>query len=290
MVHYLVFNNQHDMKRILVPTDFSEFAHSAYEAARRFAERFDARVHLLHVLDLPADWTALSETQKAAYPVEKKRVEEAEALLADWRADNRGVEVQVHYAGGKLKEAVLDFVTQREIELVIMGSHGKSGKSEFFIGSNTQKIVRTVHCPVLVVKEPMHSLNFDEVVFASSFNENERRPFLAFKNFVKHFLPRIHLVYIDTASLFDPPYIVNKEAMEDFKALCKPFDAEVHIFKDLTVDRGIRQMAQQLGASLIGISNHHRHPLRRMLVGSNVEALVNHASLPVLSIDYPAEE
>lgn len=278
------------MNSILVPTDFSEFARYAYDAAIQFAERFGARIHLLHVLDLPVNWSALSDVQKAEFPIVLARIREAEKLLLAWKEDAGDSEVETHYTGGKLKEAVRDFVGGRGVDLVIMGSHGMSGKNEYFIGSNTQKVIRTIHRPVLVVKEPIRHINFKEVVFASSFNENERKPFLAFKAFVKHFIPTIHLVYVDTASLFDPPYIVNKEAMDDFKALSKPFDAKVHIFKDLTVERGIRNMAQKIGASLIGISNHHRHPVKRMLVGSNVEALVNHAYLPVLSIDYEEEQ
>lgn len=277
------------MKSILIPTDFSEFAQHAYNAGLQFARRFGARLHLFHVMDLPEGWENFSGVQKAEHPIASQRVREAEALLAEWKALDPQAMVETHYTGGSLKEKVMQFVERHGVDLVIMGSHGMSGKSEYFIGSNTQKIVRTIHCAVLVVKEPIRHINFSEVVFASSFNENERKPFLAFKEFVKPFIPKIHLVYVDTASLFDPPYIVNKEALDDFKALCKPFEAETHIFKDLTVERGIRNMASRLGASLIGISNHYRHPVKRMLVGSNVEALVNHASLPVLSIDYVEE-
>lgn len=277
------------MKNILIPTDFSDFAAYALDAGLKLARRFGAKIHLLHVMDLPTQWSVFTDDQKKEHPIVLARIKEAEALLAELKTIDSKLDIETIYLGGKLKEVVNDYVDQHGVELVVMGSHGVSGKSEYFIGSNTQKIVRTIHCPVLVVKEPIEDLKFDHVVFASSFNENERRPFLAFKSFVKHFLPTIHLVYIDTASLFDPPYIVNKQAMEDFKALCKPFPAEIHIFKDLTVERGIRSMAQKLGAGLIGVSNHYRHPIRRMLVGSNVEALVNHASLPVLSIDYREE-
>ena len=277
------------MKSILVPTDFSEFALFAFDTSLKLARRFGSRVHLLHVLDLPVNWSKMTKLQQAEHPVVLERIDQAEKLMAELHEKASDVNIEIHYVGGKLKEAIQSYVLKNGIELVVMGSHGMSGKSEYFIGSNTQKVVRTVHCPILVVKEPLEDLNFSEVIFASSFNENERQPFLAFKNFIKHFIPKIHLVYIDTASLFDPPYIVNKEAMEDFRVLSKPFSCEIHIFKDLSVERGIRTMAEKLNVGLIGISNHHRHPVKRMLVGSNVEALVNHASLPVLSIDYPLE-
>ncbi|MCB0635227.1 MAG: universal stress protein, partial [Lewinella sp.] len=59
-----------------------------------------------------------------------------------------------------------------------------------------------------------------------------------------------------------------------------------HLYRDLNPERGIRGLATELGADLIGISNLHRHPLKRVLSGSTVEALVNHSHLPVLSIDF----
>ena len=58
------------------------------------------------------------------------------------------------------------------------------------------------------------------------------------------------------------------------------------MIQDLSVEHGIRVFAEELGADLIAISNHERHPVRRILRGSTVEALVNHAAIPVLSIDY----
>ena len=133
----------------------------------------------------------------------------------------------------------------------------------------------------------LEEVNFDKVVFASSFLENERVPFLQFKDFVKHFVPEIHLVEIHTSSLLDPPYFLSHEAMEEFRSLCAPFRCETHIHRNFNVERGIRAFAEEVGARLIGISNHNRHPLKRMLAGSNVEALINHSSIPVLSIDYP---
>ena len=265
------------MKNLLIPTDFSDCAGEALKAGMQLARRFGSKVHLLHLIE-SAPGTSGSES------VEQRLTRGGLEPLLENYPDVPSVAVCV--AGGLLRERISSYVAGHGIDLIVMGSHGVGGKSEYFIGSQTQKVVRTVRCSVLVIKSAPEDLNFDKVIFASSFNENEKEAFLHFKEIVKHFIPEIHLVAIHTSALFEPPYTVTREAMEDFKALCHPFNCKMHIYKDFTIDRGIRASAVDLGAKLIAISNHNRHPVKRMLTGSNVEALVNHADVPVLSIDY----
>jgi len=274
------------MKSILAPTDFSACAFHATEAAAGLARRFGATLHLITCLDIPRNWSRLSAREKAQLPEEQQKIYNAQVLFTDLRSRFSDVEVRTAYLGGKLSAGMKEYVGRYAIDLIVMGSHGAGGKNEYFVGSNTQKVVREVHCPTLVIKEPLEEVNFDNVDFASSFHENERAPFLQFKEFVKHFVPEIHLVEVHTSSLLDPPYFLSHEAMEEFRSLCAPFRCETHIHRNFNVERGIRTFAEEIGAKLIGISNHHRHPLKRMLVGSNVEALINHANIPVLSIDY----
>lgn len=277
------------MRTILSPTDFSLCARYATDAAAQLARRLNAQLHLLHCMNLPDGWDNWNEQQRGMHPEAQQEVANARLQLQDLRNAYPDLEVKAMVCGGLLPKSVAGYVDQSAADLVVMGSHGASGKNEYFIGSNTQKVVREVHCPVLVVKEPLEKLNFGKVVFASSFHQDEREAFLKFKAFVKPFVPEIHLVEIHTSSFFDPPYILSQQAMKDFKGLCAPFRCETHVFRNFSVDRGVRAFAEKIGAGLIGISNHHRHPLRRMLSGSNVEALVNHSDIPVLSIDYQNE-
>lgn len=270
------------MKNILVPTDFSVFAGHALDAALQFARRFNANIHLVHVTHATKD-TARRVNQ------ENTKITAVAGQLEQLVLPHKDISCTTRVLTGSLPKVLASYVDQHGIDLIIMGSHGASGKHEFFVGSNTQKVVRSVHCPVLILKEPLKSIQFDKVVFASGFYQEDRPAFLVFKDLVKHFVPEIHLITIHTSSLFDPPYVLSKEVLEDFQKLCAPFKSEVHIYRDFTVDQGIRSLSTDLGADLIAISNHQRHPLKRMLVGSNVEALVNHSRLPVLSIDYQDE-
>ena len=273
------------MKNILVPTDNSACAKCACDAAYLLAKRFGAKLHFLTSIDLPPYWEKLPAEEKENWASINEAIAESDRALQTLKASYPGVEVLVETSAKSLPKSIGNYIENHGIDLLVMGSHGTSGKSEFFIGSNTQKVVRTIHAPTLIVKHPLKSIDFQKIVFASSFQETEMESFLFFKNFVKHFVPEIHLVAIHK-SVFDPPYPLQLEAMKPFEQACSPLSCVTHVFKDLSVDAGIRSLSEEIGAQLIAISYHDRHPIKRMLAGSNVEALINHADLPVLTIDY----
>lgn len=263
------------MKNILVPTDFSACASYATDAALQFGRRFAAKVHLLHLLGGAGD-DPEAITQAA---------HNAQVLYEDIKQENKDVAMCFEASPGRLIDEVNSYVKQHGIDLIIMGSHGLSGKNEYFIGSNTQKVVRRVSCPVLVVKNPF-KLDLERVAFAAHFFEEEKDAFLRFKEFIMPFLPEVHLVEIYTSSLFSPPTALSVDSMQRFEALCAPLPCKIHIQHDFSVEQGVREFAENIGAQLICISNHVRRPLKRMLVGSNVEALINHTEIPVLSMDW----
>ena len=230
-----------------------------------------------------------SVEERERQPNVLKKIFEVETSFERIRKLFPDITIETHITGGNWINRIQQFVVQKNIDLIVMGSHGASGKNEYFIGSNTQKVVRKVHCPILVLKEPLKKVNFNKVIYASSFNTAEKESFLKFKDFIKHFLPEIHLVTIHNSEFLDGPIILQKAVLKDYVELSKPLTAHPHIVDDFTIDGSIRKFANSINADLVVVANHYKRPLKRMLVGSNVEALVNHANMPVLTIDYPEE-
>lgn len=260
--------------QILVPTDFSECAGFAAAAAMQLAERFDADIHFLTVWDLPEN-QVLMDKKKAAL-----------AMLESKYAASKRI-AKVSYREGKLTNAIEHYIHENGINLVIMGSHGSSGFSEILIGSTTQKVVRNIHCPVLVIKEPVDNLDFQNIIFASDFTLAEQVVFKRFLEFIKMFSnPHIHLVAVNTSSFFIQPQFLLREAMHQFKELVGEMPCTTHIEYNFSIEEGVEQFANTMNADLIVVSNQQRSTLRRMLIGSTVEALINHATIPVLSLDF----
>lgn len=278
------------MKNILVPTDFSVCAGYAIETAAKLAKRFNAIVYLYHNITLPSHLEELPEAEKEHHQEVIQLIQNAEILLADAKTKFTNAFAYPIVRRGKLVNNIQEIVKTKGIDIVVMGSHGASGKNEFFIGSNTQKVVRMVHCPVLVLKQALKKLDFKNVAYASNFYVEERNSMIAAKNFLKHFLPTtVHLLTIHTSEFFGSPYVVSKAALDDCAKIFHPLKVKNHIYRDFTVSGGIQNFVTKQQPDLLIVSNHNRHPLKRMLVGSNVETLINHIDIPVLSIDYELE-
>ncbi len=274
--------------KILVPTDFSACAHYALDAAAQLVQKLGGSIHLYHEMPLPNNWQKLTAKERKLIDEQTQVIKNIDVLFESLKQEYPRISITGSYSNGDLWSEIEQIIKVEEIDLVVMGSHGSSGKKEYFIGSNTQKVIRSVHTPVLVIKDAITNFQFKEVIFASSFSESEKVVFQYFIDFLKPFTPVMHLAYINIDTLWGLPYAFVKESMERFKAL-SPFENHLHFLKDFSVERGIRHIAQEINADLIGISNHHRRPIKRILSGSNVELLINHAEVPVLSIDFPVQ-
>lgn len=275
------------MKNILVPTDFSACAKNATYAAMELAASYRATMHLYTIVGGPDDWAKLSPKEQAAYPEVIQDIHNAELLLEEWKeiAAKKNAPIKTTWSTGNLVNNIEQYVTDHSIDFAVMGSHGASGKNEYLIGSNTQKVVRSVHIPVLIIKEKLKHYRIEKVVFASNFNTSDKVAFQYLLDFVKVFKPEIHLLQVNTAGWFSEPYILVKEAMDDFAAMCGDLVCKTHFNRDWSIDAGIRHLSEEIGADMVAISNLKRHPLKRFFSGSNVEMLVNHSKVPVLSID-----
>lgn len=146
-----------DLKRILVPTDFSDFSQVALRYGCEFAAKFGAELHLLHVIDNPAppaseDWgKTLDEYRR---DLEECAGNELQELDLNPLPDRKRVVDNIRY-GSALLEIILH-ARENEIDLIVLGTHGRTGLAHVFLGSVAEKVVRKSPCPVLTVRHPEH--------------------------------------------------------------------------------------------------------------------------------------
>jgi nucleotide-binding universal stress UspA family protein len=145
-------------QKILVPTDGSETAEAAVDYALDLAEKYEASVHALYVVD--TDSLSISLGGEQIDRIEqgnfgemdevRERAEAATGYVAD-RARERGLTAVENISAGKPHALVADYVEDNNIDLVVMGSHGRSGVKRALLGSVTERTLRSTHVPVLVV-------------------------------------------------------------------------------------------------------------------------------------------
>jgi nucleotide-binding universal stress UspA family protein len=148
-----------DLRRILVPTDFSQWSGSALTYAVAFAEKFGAEVLLLHVVQDLAVFVPEAALPAAPLvpPVEQFLRAAREALdRAAGGPVAGGVAVHPEVAEGVPAEEIVRLARERDVDLIVMGTHGRTGLAHVLLGSVAEKVVRRAPCPVLTVRHPEH--------------------------------------------------------------------------------------------------------------------------------------
>jgi nucleotide-binding universal stress UspA family protein len=144
------------LKRILVPTDFSEPSERAAAYAVELARRFQAEaVHCIHVSDIPADLLATSNYYMSG-PSEEfvgRIREESRKALETFIAKNlQGVPTKAAFLEGRPFVEIIRYARDNQIDLIVISTHGRTGIKHALFGSVAEKVVRKAPCPVLVVK------------------------------------------------------------------------------------------------------------------------------------------
>jgi len=148
-----------DLHRILVPTDFSKYSHNALKYAAAFAEKFGAEIYLLHVVQDLALFIpeAVSVAPPVTPPIEQMTAAVLEGLQRVIRENELGrFIVHCEVREGTPFYEIIQFAKETEIDLIIMGTHGRGGLAHVLLGSVTEKVVRKAPCPVLTVRDPEH--------------------------------------------------------------------------------------------------------------------------------------
>ena len=140
------------MKRILVPTDFSETSDAALKYGIELAQAFGARLFLLHV---PGETGVNFEADFPMVQFENAPRERLETLINAQEM----LKLRPEYALrlGVPSDQIVRYAGDRDIDLIVMGTHGRSGVPHMVMGSVAEKVVRTAPCPVLTVRHPRHA-------------------------------------------------------------------------------------------------------------------------------------
>ena len=142
--------------RILVPTDFSATADEALGYAFGLAQQFGASLQLLHVLEDPllANGSSPEAFFTEGPPVRTAMLEDARERLRHRAAREPNLPIETEVLFGHGARTIVDYATERGVDLIIMGTHGRTGFAHLFLGSIAEQIVRTAPCPVLTVRHP----------------------------------------------------------------------------------------------------------------------------------------
>ena len=274
------------MKKIIVPIDFSEHSEYALKAAVKLAKRNKGKILALHMLEISEVILTADDSEqyhKMLFYLKLAEKKFKNFLKKDYL---EGVNITPIVKSYKVFSEVNEVAKEHNADLIVMGSHGASGIKEFFVGSNTERVVRNADIPVLVVKNEIENINFDTVIFATDFDLENVKPYLNASKLFESLNSNLKLLYVNQPNEnFRSTVEIEKRIAEFLKTADVNLDKikDVAYQADYTVEQGVVNFANKIGAHLIAIPTHGRTGVTHFFSGSIGEDIVNHSTLPVMT-------
>jgi nucleotide-binding universal stress UspA family protein len=289
------------INQILVPTDFSENAEQAVNYAIALAKRCSAKLHLLHTPVVPT--YLLMDLSYSPGPEAVTRIlnDSQEALERQAQAiTEAGVEHFTAIREGTVHEVIRDYAKEHDVDLVVVGTHGRSGVSKLMYGSITERVLKTVHTPIIVVP-PGGGRAPSSIVIAYDFSAPAKHASEVARAIHGVYHGPLHLVhsyldvwgeYTDRGAVVGEAAEKRREALhlglegmlkDDAKELFS-IDAQAIQTHLVTGDpaAGILKVADEVGATLICAGTTGKSGIERLLIGSVARRLLHDSEIPLL--------
>jgi nucleotide-binding universal stress UspA family protein len=277
------------IRKILLPTDFSEVAENAIHTAVAICTRHKAELVLVHVLE---DQFALFAPEAVAVPFEenadrRNNVAETLVALAQPLAERFDIVVSTLVLSGDPAENICQWSAVNSIDLIIMGTHGASGLREFFIGSNAYRVVKHAACPVMTIPGTNRWIQFRRILFPVRLIGHALEKYDMIRPIIQRNGSSLIIAGIikrnDHDGISEMEKLVNivEKKMNDDEVVCY---SEVHHAADIAQHVLHLSEAEKPDLVVITATFEHDHPVRNFFVGPYTQQIVNHCRYPVLSI------
>ncbi|MCA0932771.1 universal stress protein [Lutimonas saemankumensis] len=281
------------MKKILLPTDFSENSINAIEYATELFKDIPCKFYVLNVFKIPylanEELMEHNATQLAALEEEMydHSIEEMNRLL-EKIPENPKHNYETISDYNLFSLAVHQVVSEKEIELIIMGTKGATGAKEIFIGSNTSDVIMRNACNVIAIPEN-HSFKFPkEIVFPTDFmirySPEDLEPLLDLAN---KFESSVRVVHFSESDILEEDQIENKRVLDSF---LKNVNHQYYTLSNDDFEEGINCFVQsRANIDLIMIIGRHYGFFERLFLKPKVRTLSFHTKVPLFVVHHKKE-
>ncbi|RBI58505.1 universal stress protein [halophilic archaeon] len=281
---------------ILVPIDGSDSAKRAAVVGREFAQPYDARLHVLHVLE---DQSRLPGRGGDQTPEEKGReiLDEIVELTA-----GSNIEIDTHLVEGQPHETITEHANETNSDLIVMGRHGRSGLRERLLGTVTDRVLRQTSAPVLTIPGEVSERStgtYENILITTDGSENAEQAAPYGEDIAQHFESTLHLLNVvdvqAEAGTFDAGGVsedfieeLETEGQEAVERLAQQIN-DVNVPVQSAVVRGesqdaIRDYAAENDIDLIVMASEGESNLASQSLGSVTDRIVRTVDVPVLVV------
>jgi nucleotide-binding universal stress UspA family protein len=293
-------------KNILCATDFSDFSNQTVNYGVALAKEFGARLIICHVIDL-SSVAIYGEFQLDPVGQQNRIIEDANEQLEALTGD-QPVEWEPLITVGKPADEIIRAVEEKDIDLVISATRGRSGIKRLILGSVTERLMLTLPCPLLVLRSPEHDLarvpeqaiRLKKILVGCDFSPDSGQALSHALSLAQEFEAELHLVNVIEAPA-QPNFLkaepsASEEIQADFRQLLDrklkdlvPADARHWCTPQTSILEGqpyeeLAKYAEAKGIDMIVMGIRGHGLMKSLFLGSTTDRVVRRAPCPVLSV------
>lgn len=288
--------------KILVPIDFSEYSERAFNYALALSGQFGSRLTLINIDELfrsvyPEDGMQLYNIEETA----QKRIELIQSQLQKYIQQAAEKNIPATYAivrGDSVSEKLLEHIEQNQYDMVVMGTHGRTGLKHIFLGSIAEKIVRLSPAPVLTIHECVDCFKAKKILVPIDFSAYSLQALEYAKSIANSLGAEITVMHVIERVIYPAFYPEGYYPIVDFEPklhdqILESIDVFLKQIPDITVDKVVTagrpsdeivQYANNNQIDLIIMATRGLSGLQHLIVGSTAERIVRLSSIPVLTV------
>lgn len=285
--------------KVLVPIDFSPFSDYATDYAIFLAQRYQASITLLHAIVLyEADVDEEAHVQQLEEIIKRKE-ENTRELFSRHRQKFITKDITIHSElarGISAANTILDYIDEHKFDLIVMGTHGRTGIKNWIYGSVTEKVVRLSKVPVLTLHNDPESIKIRKLLVPVDFSDNSKHGIEEARKIASKFKAETHFIHVLEQFLHPSYHVVGMESVfvvtpdlkdktsDKLKQFCSGFDKASYLSIEGTAHVTITDYAAENDIDMIVMSTRGFTGLDHLLIGSTTERVVRKAPCPVLTV------
>lgn len=275
------------IRKILIPVDFSDTSLMALEHGWHMASLYNAQITLLHVIKPNLVYFS-QEHMPLPLDIMKYQEENAQLQLDKLKQQARTeyrLELETICQTGFVCSTIVSMADSLEADLIIMGTHGTSGFTERFIGSNAYKVVNDANCPVLTIQAHAEHKGFKDIVLPIDHSFYSRQKVVHAAEIAAHYGSRIHILglsHVKDRAELNKLNMKLEQTIDYLRIRNIPYDKQIKL--GLNYAKVTMEYAEAIKADLIMIMTEWEEDLTGIFIGPFARQIVNHSKIPVMSI------
>jgi nucleotide-binding universal stress UspA family protein len=282
------------MKKILVPTDFSDLSELAIDFATEMAHNAIAEVEIVHFMNFPLDVELKvsgdthvgSTSENDLYNLQLMQANKQKIAELNNRFKDNKIKVTGQIHGGGFLKGIEHYVKNNEIDIVVMATSGEESIQEFFTGNHAEQLIEHLNIPVITLREKMSIKDIKHVILALDVQDEPYQPWKMLhltKRILDCFKAKIHLV-----NVIPHGYAFKEEIRIKLGDVAEELGLEkyeVDVIEHRDDFSGLVQYAEKIDARLICVFTHARPGINRFFQHSFAKDLTRVADLPVMVLN-----